>query len=146
MNYLIIKCKPLNDPYECSVSRFPVCLTNDPPQYGFGYEIWEVQVDGTLTCIKEYDIANESGMALYFWRNDADDEDAPQVVTKIPGLAPWEVSADTIDAIIRMANFTEAKVEEILDNVRRFGAYGEEVDDCWVVFGSYEDDCFECGY
>lgn len=146
MKYLIVKCEPLNDPYECDVNRTPLCMTDDPSQYGFGYEVWEAQEDGTLVRIKEYDIANYSGMALYFWRNDADEEDAPEVLAKFPDMTHKEVSAEVIANVICMANFTEADAEQILDEIHRVGTYGEEGDDCWMVFGGYEDDHFDCGY
>jgi hypothetical protein len=146
MKYLIVKCDPLNDPYECDVDRTPLCMTDDPSQYGFGYEVWKVQEDGTLVRIKEYDTANESGMALYFWRDDAEDGDAPEVLAKFPNMTRWEVTAEVVANIIRMANFTENNVEEILSDILHIGSYGEEGDDCWMVFGSYEDDRFDCGY
>ena len=146
MKYLIIQCDPLNDPYECDVDRTPICMTDDYTKYGFGYEVWEVQEDGTLVRIKEYDTANESGMALYFWRDDAEEEDAPEVLAKFPGMTRWEVSAEVVANVIRIANFTETDVKEILDNIHSIGSYGEEGDDCWMVFGNYEDDRFDCGY
>lgn len=146
MKYLIVKCDLLNDPYECDADRTPVCMTDDPTQYGFGYEVWEVQEDGTFVRIKEYDTANESGMALYFWRDDAKDGDAPEVLAKFPNMTRWEVSAEVIANVIRIANFTETDVKEILDNIYSIGSYGEEGDNCWMVFGSYEDDRFDCGY
>ena len=146
MKYLIIKCDPLNDPYECDADRTPVCMTDDPTKYGFGYEVWEVQEDGTFVRIKEYDTANESGMALYFWRNDAEDGDAPEVLAKFPNMTRWEVTAEVVANVIQVANFTEAKAEEILDDILHTGSYGEEDDDCWIVFGSYEDNRFDCGY
>jgi hypothetical protein len=146
MKYLIIQCEPLNDPYECDADRTPVCMTDDPTQYGYGYEIWEVQEDGTFVRIKEYDTANESGMALYFWRDDAEDGDAPEVLVKFPGMTRWEVTAEVLANVIRMANFTEADAKEILDEIHCTGGYGEQGDECWMVFGGYEDDRFDCGY
>lgn len=61
-------------------------------------------------------------------------------------MTRWEVTAEVVANVIRIANFTETDVKEILDNIHSIGSYGEEGDDCWMVFGSYEDDCFDCGY
>jgi hypothetical protein len=146
MKYLIVECTPLNDPYECDADRTPICMTDDPSQYGYGYEVWEVQEDGTLVRVKDCDAANESGMALYYWPEDAEESDPPEVLQKFPGMTRWDVSAETIASIIRMANFTEADAKEILNDIYHSGSYGEEGNDCWMVFGEYEDDKFSLGY
>jgi hypothetical protein len=61
-------------------------------------------------------------------------------------MTRWDVSAGTIANIIRMANFIDTDAEEILKEIHSCGSYGEEGDDCWMVFGEYEDDTFTLGY
>lgn len=55
MKYLIIKCYELSDQYECDADRVPVCVTNNCDSYiNYGYEIYEINADGTLTLIQNY--------------------------------------------------------------------------------------------
>lgn len=146
MRYLIIQCIPLGDQWECDAHRVPVCMTDDPSQYGYGYEVWQVQEDGTFILIKEYETANESGMALYYWPEDAKDGEAPTVLTKFHNMTRWEVSTMVASTVIQMANFVDANAEEIIEEVHSCGSYGEECDTRWVVFGEYEDGKFDVGY
>lgn len=57
MKYLIIKCKELADQFECDAERIPICITDDMSKYNYryGYEIYKINNDGSLTLIKEYD-------------------------------------------------------------------------------------------
>lgn len=53
--YLIIKATPLSDQWETDADRTPVCITTDTTPYeGEGYEIYQINPDGTLEQIKEY--------------------------------------------------------------------------------------------
>lgn len=146
MKYLIVKCTSLGDQWECDADRTPVCMTDDPSQYGYGYEVWEVQEDGTLVRVKDYETAKESGMALYYWPEDAKDGEAPTVLTKFPNMTRWEVSLEVVATVMQMANFIEANAGEILDDILCTGSYGEECGNRWMVFGAYEDSKFDVGY
>ena len=56
MKYLIIKCIPLSDQYECDADREPICVTNDTTPYeGGSYDIYEIQNDGSLELIQSYE-------------------------------------------------------------------------------------------
>ena len=56
MKYLIIKCIPLSDQYECDADREPVCITNDTTAYeGKSYDIYEIHNDGSLELIQSYE-------------------------------------------------------------------------------------------
>ena len=54
--YLITKCNPLSDPFECDVERIPLIITKDYSNYEnkFGYEIYKIRNDGRLFCIKNW--------------------------------------------------------------------------------------------
>ena len=53
--YLVVKCTPLDDQYETDAAREPLCITADITSYeGEGYEIYQINEDGTLELIKEY--------------------------------------------------------------------------------------------
>ena len=56
MEYLIVKCTPLDDPYECDADREPILVCDKIPfKYKeFGYEHYKIQTDGSLKLIKEY--------------------------------------------------------------------------------------------
>ena len=146
MKYLIMKCTFLGDQYECDADREPVCMTDDPTPYGYGYEVYEVQDDSSLLRIKEIEDANEEGMALYRWQDGTNESDPPEVLMKFPNLTRWTIPLDVLTAVIEKAGFSEETAEEILAEVICTGAYGEENDDYWVVFGEYRDNRFDCGY
>ncbi len=57
MKYLIVKCTPLSDPWECEVDREPILVCNKiPVKYKkFGYEHYEIQKDGSLELIKHWE-------------------------------------------------------------------------------------------
>ena len=56
MKYLVIKCIPLSDQYECDADREPVCVTNNITAYeGKSYDIYEIHNDGSLELIQSYE-------------------------------------------------------------------------------------------
>lgn len=146
MKYLIMKCTLLNDQYECDADREPICMTDDPTPYGYGYEVYEVQGDGSLVRIKEIEDAREEGMALYRWHEDDPDGSSPEALMKFPNLTRWTITLDVLTAVIEKAGFTEETAGEILAEIISTGSYGEEINDYWVVFGTYRDNQFDCGY
>lgn len=55
-NYLIVKCKELNDQYECDADREIICMVNDyQPFKRYGYEVYKVRANGSLELIQRYD-------------------------------------------------------------------------------------------
>ena len=58
MKYLIVKCKLLNDQFECEADRRPFCLTDDwkkdRPKKGY-YEVYEITPTNKFKLIKEMD-------------------------------------------------------------------------------------------
>lgn len=54
--YLVVKCYELNDQWETDAKRVPLCVTtNTDPYDGYGYEIYHINPDGTLTLEKYYE-------------------------------------------------------------------------------------------
>lgn len=56
--YLIVKCEPLNDQYECDANRIPLCITEDwksvIPKCEF--EVYKINGDGSIgKRVKEWD-------------------------------------------------------------------------------------------
>ena len=84
MKYLIIECNELGDQWECDADRTPICITENPSEYGVGYEVWEILSDGTLKKIRDYNKALEEGMALYYWEDGQEGEEAPTIIEKYP--------------------------------------------------------------
>ena len=56
MKYVIIKCEPLGDQWECDADRTPICVVDDYEEYKkYGYEVYEINPDNSLKCIQEYE-------------------------------------------------------------------------------------------
>ena len=59
VNVVVVRCKPLNDQWECEFDRTPVCLTsreNAERSYnGKWYEHYAVMPNGRLERVKECD-------------------------------------------------------------------------------------------
>ena len=56
--YLIVRCYPLNDQYECDADRMPICVTDDYSQYDDDstYEIYAIYNDGRIKMIREINL------------------------------------------------------------------------------------------
>lgn len=56
MQYLIVKCTCLNDQWECDADRKPICITENYSYYDeFGYEIYEIDKEGNLKRIRDWE-------------------------------------------------------------------------------------------
>lgn len=59
--YLLIKCVPLNDDYECDADRIPITLTSDYKRWinrykpSYPYEVWQLTKNETFKKIKEWE-------------------------------------------------------------------------------------------
>lgn len=71
--YLIVKCEPLDDQYECDANRIPLCIAEDWKSLALDcefFEAYEINEDGNISkCIKEWDdpVHAEKGMVLGYW-------------------------------------------------------------------------------
>lgn len=143
--YLILKCEESDESWGREANRTPICLTNDYSNYGYDYEVWEIEENGTLKCIKEYTETDDYGMALYKWQADADAENTiPIVIQKFPKFTRKDMTKEMANSIIKKANFKE--VDDFLSNIKYSGQHGEDVDDYWVVFGEYTENSYDLGY
>lgn len=143
MKYLIVKCEELGDQYECDANRIPVCITDNPSEYGLGYEVYELKEDNTFSLVKEYDTPLERGMALYYWGIDEDPrENKPTIIQKWVNFTRFEITEEIVEQI----GFEEEEVNEIIKSIKYQGSYAEEFDKKWLVLGEYLDDYFSVGY
>lgn len=143
MKYLIVKCEELGDQYECDANRIPVCITDNPSEYGLGYEVYELEEDNTFSLIKEYDDPLERGIALYYWGIEEDEkEDKPTIIQKWVNFTRSEITEEIVEQI----GFKEEEVNEIIKDIKCRGSYAEDFDDKWLVLGEYFDDWFSVGY
>ena len=89
MRYLIVKTHPLNDQYECDAEREPYKVVEDwrKEKLKDCMKFTKSMEDGSLTLVKEYISALESGMALYFFNEEDDWEEVePTVIYKFPDM------------------------------------------------------------
>lgn len=143
--YLIMKCKELTDQFECDASREPFCLTENPKQYGFGFEIYEVKSNNTFKLVKGYGVPNETGFAVVDWIETNNDEgDTALVKKKYPNLTRETITKSQVGQIKKEFGFTEP-TNEIFDEISCCGAHGEVVGGKWRVFGEYLDNHFDKG-
>lgn len=56
--YLVMKCRELDDQYECDVERFPICITDNWKAFDgmFPMEVYEIEENGNIgKRIREWD-------------------------------------------------------------------------------------------
>lgn len=144
MKYLVVKC---DDSCDSVIDKEPICITDDMSKYGASYEIYEIQSNGKLKLIKDYDKAVEEGSALYKWVGDADESNPipNKVITKWKNKKIKNFSKNEIEKIIKQVKFTE-NIDDIMIEIKTCGCYGEMIDGEWVVLGEYKDDIYDLGY
>lgn len=125
----------------------PCCMTNDPKKYWSSkYKIYEVKDNGTFVLIKDLEVTNDKGIALYKWTAKEDPQiDDPEIITEWTGRGRNDFSLQEVSIIKTVAHFEEP-AEDILADIKSCGEHGEEINDYWVVFGEYTDDNYSCGY
>ena len=147
--YLIVKCEELSDQWECDAYRVPERMTDDCSGYGMGYEVYEVQKDNTLKCIKEYDVALEEGFAVYSWNKDVDpcEERIPNnVYKKFKNAKRADFTKAKAKKLKAQYGF-KATVTEIFDDIDCCGAHGEEMENgVYMVIGEYQDNSYSTGF
>lgn len=138
--YLIIECNEDKDYWAI------VTMTNDYSSYGIGYDVYKVLPNGEFVLIKGCDVANERGIAIYYWRDDMSPEhNDPIIVAKYANLTKNDT--DKLREILLATDEFKEDVEDALKELLRGCAYGVTLDDgTWFVIGSYEDDRYDYGY
>lgn len=123
--YLIMKCIPLNDQYECDADRTPITMTddwqkwyNENKNFDYDFEVWEF-VNNHFECIKDCDTPMEEGMVLVFLE---DDESEPIIIQKFPNLTRDGSIPDKVKRVIDYADdvndwlFSRGLIEMIYGN------------------------------
>ena len=55
VKYLIVRCDPLSDQYECDANRTPICVTDDYHKYSEDdYEVYAIYKDGRIKIVREW--------------------------------------------------------------------------------------------
>ena len=145
MSFLIVKCEPLSDQWECDAHRTPMFMCDDwhNLKLDYRFDVYQVNEDNTLSIVKDYETALESGMALYYWDAEDDDpmEDEPTIVKK------WLHRTRNDDIPKRVAKETRRKSVQELDNSLAFDGtitwfYGGK----YWVYGEFYDSDYAIGY
>ena len=132
--YLIMRCNPLSDQFECDADRKPITMTDDylewyndnEPDYRF--EVYEYS-EGTFNLVKEYDNPIEEGMALAYF---PDDSDEATVIKAYPGLTRHSIVPNEV-----MERATKGDdYEDCLYNCGHLSWYENSILHCYV---EYED-------
>lgn len=86
--YLIVKCEPLGDQFECDANRTPICMVDDYKIFkaDYDFEVYELGVDGGFSLVKEYDdYMGDEGMGLFYIEEFSEDDEIT-IIEKFPGL------------------------------------------------------------
>ena len=131
--YLIMKCEPLGDQWECDADRSPITLTEDwmkwyqatKPDYDF--EVY-AYVNNTFQCVKSYEAPMEEGMVYAYY----DDNENPVVIQKFPN----RTRNDKVPkSILKRAR----KGEEYDDSLRNCGHISWIEGDILYCYTEYSD-------
>lgn len=141
MEYLIVKCKELEDPYECDASRTPVCLCKDyTPYKTWGYEVYEVDALGNFKLIQNYD--EEIDEHYYVVIYDGDD---CENIVSVERLGT-ELSDNEISTLKRKykipGKFKDIKSDLLIDALSGFFNDKKQ----WVAIGKKCQDRYYWGY
>lgn len=133
MFYLIVKCEPLDDQYECDADRRPISITNDwqawwnsnKPDYQF--EVYEF-INDEFKIVKRYEETMEEGMCLAYYDED---KDKFVFLKKFPNLT----RDDKIPEEVR----ERMKGKEIDDSLSNCGDISWEENEIPVAYTEYSD-------
>ena len=142
MKYLVLKCEELADQYECDANRTPVYVGDTIPteMLGFGFEHYQINTDGRVDLIKDYDEPYDSGMALYYWADGlCPEQNLPKIIFKYSNYnrdtpIPSEVK-EVLDTL-----------EDLDDSLSCFGGISGCKGRDYYVYGEYMDNYFNFGY
>lgn len=146
MKYLIIKCEELGDQWECDADRIPICVIDNYSEYNKrGYEIYEINNDGSLKKIRDYDQVTSEYFVFCRYNND-DPDGTPLQIEYLKKGSRSNVTRADVKKWCKQFNFQES-VETIYNEIKSWGGHGELVDENdWLVFGEAYDDIYPKGY
>lgn len=159
MKYLIVKCEPLSDQYECDCDREPMFLVDDwkdwveknHPTYWF--EVYKFVDEEEAVLEKAYEESVDKGMALYFWNVDDDyDEVAPTVIAHYKDYDRKKKVPDEVRKVFRQGAYwsddDEKTEEEFKSDLKSCGyvSWEDKEHKKYWVYGDYADGRYCCGY
>ena len=147
MKYLVVECRELGDQWECDADRTPILVTDEYSGYTrYGYEIYQIEPDGKLKLIREYESVTDEGFCYCFYSRDAE-EKRPIKVEKFKKKFTRDTITNSQIKKWKSAYKLKGTVEEIISSIRCCGDYGETTEDGgWKVIGEYFDNSYPLGY
>lgn len=134
--YLIVKCKPLGDQFECDVNRTPLCMVNDYKTFeaDYDFEVYELGADDGFSLVKEYDdYAGNEGMGLFSIDESAESDDEIVTIKKFPGLSRHSKLPKEVQRLVN-----KWKDDESFDNaLENCGDIQWNDNGCIVWYGEY---------
>lgn len=159
VKYLIIRCTPLNDQYECDADRTPICLVDDWKKWeketnpNYYFEVYKCENGKDFEIVKEYDKPTNEGMALYYWTPEEYEEDSfitpmPHVIKKWPDATRNNAIPQEINEIIKrgIKDFEGDTISKVEFNkwLKGTGVVSWVDDDNnWWHYGSYADSKYD---
>ena len=134
--YLIVKCEPLGDQWECDANRTPITITDDwhtwynknNPQYMF--EVYEF-INQQFQIVKEYDSPMESGMVLISF-----DMDMPENEFNIIEKFPNRTRHDKVPKSVKKYAQNAVEIDNSLSNCG-YILYDHEI--IYYAYTEYDD-------
>lgn len=147
MKYLVVECRELGDQWECDADRTPILVTDDYSGYNrYGYEIYQIEPDGKLNLIREYDSVTDEGWCYCFYSEDAE-EGHPTKVIKFKKKFTRDTITKSQIKKWKTAYKLKGSVDEILRSFHCSGDYSELAEDGGLkVIGEYFDNNYPLGY
>ena len=144
MKYLVVKCNELSDQFECDADRTPICVVDNYADYNkMGYEIYEINADGLLTKIREYDTATDEYFSYCEYDNNSNDW-TPKKVVRLKDGDRDAVNKTDIKKWKTQFHFTET-INHIMQDIEWSGQYGEKINGKWCVIGETYDESYPTG-
>ena len=143
MKFLIVKCTPLGDQWECDANREPMFICDDwsTLKLDYQFEAYRINDDNTFTLVKDYETPLEYGMALYSWGEGDPEEVKPKVAKKWRGYTrnnPVPKKA--------VKEMSHKGVTELDDNLSNCGTITWFYGGRYWVYGEYFDSDYSLGY
>lgn len=137
--YLIMKCEPLFDAYECDCNRIPITMVSDWEKWykenmeniDYQFEVYEYK-NNAFESIKGYEEAMEEGMALYWWYEGEDFDSKPTIIQKFINKTRFDEIPTIVQEYINQSY-------EKHDNLRTMGYYNFFTEDKSYFYGEYSD-------
>ena len=144
MSYLIIKCEPLADQYECDAYRTPmfICDNWENLKLDYDFDVYQINNDNSLTLIKDYESPMEFGMSLYYWDENIRPETVePTIIKKWNNRTRY----DNVPKMVK-EEMRREDIEEFSNDLQYCGTISWVCDGKYWVYGEYEDFYYSLGY